>query len=457
MQATFPSALSPYPVRVEGHLERPSRGLWLAKVFLLLPHYLLLGLLWIAFTLFSIAAFVKVLFTGRYPRGIFDFNVGVLRWSWRVGFYAFGANGTDRYPPFTLEDVPDYPARLEIAYPERHRKGLPLIGWWLAGMPHYAVAALFVGAGSMAWQWDRFTAWLGVIGILVLAAVLVLLFRGVYPRSIFDLVLGFDRWVIRVCAYAAVLTPEYPPFRFDAGETEAGGLTLGEAVPAAETDAPARRWGAGRVAAVVVGSLLVLAALAALAGGVAGLVFDRTQRDSAGFLMTDSRLYATQTYALVSDSYRSGAADAAVSRDLLGKVRISAHSSEPVFLGVGPAAAVDAYVADVGHAVVPRFDSGATDRHLFAGGPPAVPPAAKRFWSASTVGTGSFELTWKPRGGSYRVVLMRPGADPGVAASLSVGARFPHLLAIGLAAIGCGLLALVSGVGILYAAVRRRT
>jgi Domain of unknown function (DUF4389) len=456
MQATFPSAVAPYPVRVEGHLERPSRALWLIKVLLLLPHYVLLGLLWIAFTLLSIAAFVKVLFTGRYPRGIFDFNVGVLRWSWRAAFYAFGANGTDRYPPFTLEDVPDYPARLEIAYPEQHRKGLPLIGWWLAGIPHYAVAGLFVGAGSMAWQWDRFTAWLGVIGILVLAAVLVLLFRGVYPRSIFDLVLGFDRWVIRVCAYAAVLTPEYPPFRFDAGETEAGGLVLGQTVATAEPEAPARRWGPGRVAAVVVGSLLVIVSLAALAGGVAAVVFDQTQRDSAGYLMTDSKLSTTPTYALVSDSYRTGAGDAAAARELLGKVRIAARSSEAVFLGIGPAAYVDAYLADVRHAVVPRFDSGATHRRVVAGGAPAVPPAAKRFWSASTVGTGSFELTWKPQRGSYRVVLMRPGGSPGVAASLSVGAGFPHLLAIGLAAIGFGVLVLVAGSGILYAAVRRR-
>jgi len=453
MQATFPSAVAPYPVRVEGHLERPSRALWLAKVLLLLPHYLLLALLWIAFTLLSVAAFVKVLFTGRYPRGIFEFNVGVLRWSWRVAFYAFGANGTDRYPPFTLDDVPGYPARLEIAYPERHRKGLPLIGWWLAGIPHYAVAGLLVGAGSIAWEWDRFTAWLGVIGILVLAGVLVLLVRGVYPRSIFDLVLGFDRWVIRVCAYAAVLTPEYPPFRFDAGETEAA-LALGQTAATAEPAAPARRWGPGRVASVVVGSLLVLASLAALAVGAAGLVFDQTQRDAAGYLMTDSRLYSTQTYALVSDSYRAG--DAAVARDLLGTVRIAARSSEAVFLGIGPAAAVDAYLADVRHAVVRRFEGGASHRRLVAGGAPASLPTAGRFWSASTVGTGSFELTWKPRSGSYRIVLMRPGGGAGVTASLSVGARLPHLLAIALAVLSGGVLALVAGAAILYAAVRRR-
>jgi Domain of unknown function (DUF4389) len=457
MQSTFPSTVSPYSVRVEGHLEQPSRWLWLIKWLLVVPHYLVLAFLWIAFIVLSFMAFTAVLFTGRYPRGFFDFNVGVLRWSWRVAFYAYAANGTDRYPPFTLADVADYPARLEVGYPERQRRGLRLIGWWLAGIPQYLIACVFVGgAGSASWAWWHWSVgWFGLIDLLVLVAAVVLLVRGFYPRSIFDLVLGLNRWVVRVGAYAAVMTDEYPPFRIDAGESEPGDLRIGTAAPTVDTGARRGGWGGGRVALLVLGSLVALASLAALAGGTVAVVFDQTQRDARGYLMTDSRLYSTNTYALVSDSYRAGTSgDLFVARDVLGTVRIQVDSSEPLFVGIGPAAKVDSYLANVRRRVATQFDAAPGDFRVVGTGAPRSAPTEQRFWSASAIGAGTYTLSWKPRNGAHRIVLMRPDATAGVTARLGIGARLPHLLAIGLGLLGGAVLGLLAGAGLMFSAIR---
>jgi hypothetical protein len=467
MQTAYPQPAPPFPAQLEGHLEQPSRWLWLVKWLLVLPHYFVLAFLWIAFVLLSLVAFVALLFGGRYPRGIFDFNLGVLRWSWRVAFYAFGANGTDRYPPFTLADVPDYPARLEVAYPEQQRHGLPLIGWWLLGIPQYCVAGIFAGgAASVGWTaGDQHWATPGsggLIGLLVFVAVLVLLFRGEYPRSIFDFVLGLNRWVLRVGAYAALMTAEYPPFRLDGGEHEPDGLTLAPAptptTPAAPTQATARvSWGAGRVFAVIVASLAVLAGLAALAAGGTALVFDQTQRDANGYLMTDTTAYSTDTYAFVSDSYRTGAAgDRMVARDMLGTIRIRTHSAQAVFVGIGPAAAVDTYLAGVRREVATRFDAAQSDFRVHRGGAPAAAPATKHFWAAQTSGSATQTLSWSPRNGDWRIVVMNANGSVGVHADLTLGARFPHLLWIGIGGLAGGALLLLLGGGGMYAAIRTR-
>ena len=205
-----------YPVRLEGDPTEPlSRWLWLVKWLLLIPHYICLLFLFVTLVLTTIAAFFVLLFTGRYPRGLFDWNVGVLRWAWRVAFYGYSALGTDRYPPFTMGDVPDYPARLEIDYPEQQRRGLPLIGWWLLGIPQYVIAGLLSGGGV---GWGRYGG--GVVGVLILVVALLLLFKNRYPRDVFDVMMAFNRWVVRVGAYALLMTPQYPPFQLDPGATE---------------------------------------------------------------------------------------------------------------------------------------------------------------------------------------------------------------------------------------------
>jgi hypothetical protein len=216
---------SGYPLRLTGELSPGlSRGLWLIKWLLAIPHFVVLFFLWLAFVLLSVVALFAILFTGRYPRGIFDFNVGVLRWTWRVGFYSHSALGTDRYPPFTLADVPDYPARLDVAYPQSLSRGLVLVKWWLLALPHYVVVAVFAGGAWAGWnaanEDSGWTSGGGLIGLLVLIAGVVLLFTRRYPKGIFDFVLGMNRWVYRVAVYAALMTDAYPPFRLDMGGHE---------------------------------------------------------------------------------------------------------------------------------------------------------------------------------------------------------------------------------------------
>lgn len=211
-----------------------NRGLWLVKWFLAIPHFVVLALLWLVFVVLTVVAFFAILVTGRYPRGLFDLNVGILRWTWRVQFYATAAIGTDRYPPFTLDHT-DYPADLDIAYPERLSRGLVLVKSWLLALPHLIVLGVLAGT----WQFgdaDGFQfAVGGLIGALTLAAGLLLLFTGRYPAPLFDLLVGLNRWVYRVTAYVALMTDTYPPFRLDQGPADPGGVAPTPSTP----DAPA--------------------------------------------------------------------------------------------------------------------------------------------------------------------------------------------------------------------------
>jgi len=188
-------------VRVRGDFDAPSRWLWLVKwCVLAAPHYPILILLYLVYPLSTVAAGMAILCTGRYPRPLFEFNVGVLRWSWRVMNYRFPMNSTDKYPPFTLASRRDYPADLAVDYPERLKRPAVLVKWLLA-----------IPQVLLCWSMEP------LLQVLCLIAVLALLFTGTIPQTTFDLLMGMVRWRYRVAAYVSLMRDEYPPFRMDLG------------------------------------------------------------------------------------------------------------------------------------------------------------------------------------------------------------------------------------------------
>ncbi len=199
-------AISSYPVALRAeYTETLSPVLWLAKWLLLIPHFVVLGFLWTGFACSWLVSLFAILFTGRYPRGLFEYNVGVLRWTWRVGFYGYQALGTDAYPPFTLK-AGGYPADLEVRYPEKLSRPLVLVKWWLLAIPHYLIMALLVGIGPH---------WGGLVVALSILVGVILLFSSRYPRELFGIIVGANRWAFRVLAYVSLMTDEYPPFQLE--------------------------------------------------------------------------------------------------------------------------------------------------------------------------------------------------------------------------------------------------
>ncbi len=492
-----------YPVRVNAKLDAPlSRWLWLVKWVLAIPHYFVLGFLWIAFVVLSVVAFFAILFTGRYPRAIFDFNVGVLRWTWRVQYYAYGALGTDRYPPFSLQDDPSYPAHLEIDYPGRLSRGLVLVKWWLLAIPHYFIVGLFAGGGTVAvirlgghnvnWPGGG-----GLIGILVIVAAVILAITGRYPDSVFGFILGMNRWVLRVAAYASLMTDRYPPFRLDTGDADpsamimtgpagpaepGGGTGAGTSTALAEPEArqdieqaglepgqapgqpsvqrprqSAGSWSGGLIASAVAGSVLLLGATGLLAGGAGSLWAGQAMRDG-GYVTSASTTYTTGGRALVSDTFRvPGNGFDRFGRSVVGKVRIRVTAAErgtPVFVGLARAHDAARYLAGVQYTTI--RDIGTAGSAVAAPGT-RVPadPASMTFWAASSAGLGTQRVVTRITSGNWAVVVMNPDASAGLTVRADVGATAPGLPWIAGGLLAAGVLLAAGGALLIVIAVRR--
>jgi hypothetical protein len=189
-------AAADYPVHLEiQHQEEYSRFMPLVKWLLAIPHYLALLVLGIGALFVLIAAFFVVLFTGRFPKGMFDYLVGVHRWGLRV--IAYTDLMVDPYPPFTLQPDPSYPVSFDIDYPDHVNRWRPLVAWLLV-IPYAIVAYVIYYLGR----------------IMVLFAFFTILFAKTYPEGMFNIVKISLRWMARTSAYEYWMVTRYPPFEW---------------------------------------------------------------------------------------------------------------------------------------------------------------------------------------------------------------------------------------------------
>jgi hypothetical protein len=172
--------------------ERNSRLLIFVKWLLIIPHAIVLSILFIGLFIVTFIAWFAILITGRYPRGMWDFSVGVLRWTANIGAYLYLQR--DEYPPFSL-DGGDYPVQFHLDYPERLSRWKIFLKWLLI-LPSYIVYYILMYALYFVWV----IAWF---------AILIL---GRYPRGLFDFMTGVQRWGHRINVYLWLLTDAYPPF-----------------------------------------------------------------------------------------------------------------------------------------------------------------------------------------------------------------------------------------------------
>ncbi|GIF45333.1 DUF4389 domain-containing protein [Actinoplanes xinjiangensis] len=430
-----------YPLRVEARRDEfLSRWLWLVKWLLLIPHYLALLVLWTGLVVLTLVAYLALLFTGRYPAAIRAYNLGVLRWTWRVGFYGYWALGTDRYPPFTLADVPDYPARLHLESGAPGPRWLPLVAWLFA-VPHLMLLGALNSTMSSAAQDTWRYAPISVVTAVLLVGAIGLLFTGRYPGGLHDLLIGVARWGLRVAAYLTLLTPRYPPFRLDQGGSEPDPAPDGPLT--ADPSARSRPTTLGSVVALVIGVLTLAPAVGLTVGGSVLLAVD-SARDSTGYVSTPVQRLDTTTAAVTAEhlTITGTGTWTRQTTDLAGlRVTASTPSGKPLFVGVAPQSAVDTWLTGTAHDELIGVDDGLPLYDRATGSPrPASPPATQTFWLAQAEGPGTVTLEWTATDGEYAVVVANTDGTPAVSADIRGAVQVPDLTGLGGGLLTAGIL-----------------
>jgi hypothetical protein len=244
----------------------------------------------------------------------------------------------------------------------------------------------------------------------------------------------------------------------------ADGAVLLEGVPESPAAAPslptaasrAPNWTWGRIAELVTGVLVALVALVFLGGG--GTVFwaQFTQREG-GYATTDVHGFSTSGSALATTPTDLGTSGTRwfYAPNLLGEVRIRVTPANPdavLFVGIGPSADVDRFLAGVNHTVISDFWTETLRQE--SGSTTASAPGSQNFWAASSTGAGARTLTWNPDDGSWTVVVMNADGSPGLDVRADLGARFPALPWIGLGLLIAGVVFALGGALLISRALR---
>jgi hypothetical protein len=340
-----------------------------------------------------------------------------------------------------------------------------LVKWWLLAIPHYLIVGLILGGTWAAGRW----AWLGgggVIGILVLVAALVLAFTGRYPQGLFDFILGLNRWVLRVAAYVGLMTDEYPPFRLDTGGTDPEGTLTLPATPLPSSpegnQPPVGRgtgWTGGRIASLVVGCMMICAALGSFAAGGLGLWVDRTHRDAAGFVPIADERFATGTYAITSESAEFFVERSAVGvvRSALGTVRLRVtpgDATRQIFVGIALRSDVDRYLGRVARDVVTGLRGDVVYGRRGVAAPEGL-PGDQSFWAASSSGSGGHEVRWEVEPGAWTVVVMNQDGVAGIDVRAAVAATAPALPWVAGGLLGFAVVMAAAGTAMVVVPIKR--
>jgi hypothetical protein len=178
-------------------------------------------------------------------------------------------------------------------------------------------------------------------------------------------------------------------------------------------------WTAGRVIALVTGSVLLLVSLALLAGGGILAWADEEQQHS-GYVTTSTATYSTRGYALASDaiSLHDGWGWLGLFVDEV-RIRISSDSARPLFAGIATGRDVERYLAGIAYTKVDGH--GERDVTGYLGTRAPAPPASALPWAVRAQGSGNLTLTWAVQDGNWMVVVMNSGASPGLTIRADAG------------------------------------